>query len=333
MFQWTGGGINLGGNTLTNNGMLTLDNSSNVALFGSGPNGDIPVGALINSGTIVQSGAGSVVLGEFSEVAQLDNEAGATYDFTNDGSLQNSNDPGGVNNAGIIEKTAGGGTSAITTEFSNSGVIDVDTGTISLAGLGGTSTGGSFTVAQYATLDLTGGTNYNVFTGTYKSLGSGSIVLASGQINIGTGGATFDFPAGMFQWTGGDINLAGNTLTNDGTLTLDNSGDVALFGSGPNGDSPVGVLINSRDDRPSGHGSGGLRRVLRGLRNWTTKPELLTTSPTTGAFRTPMIPGASIMRACLKRPAARGHQASELPSTTKRRGCGKRPDQFGRWWY
>ena len=245
MFQWTGGVINLAGNTLTNDGTLTLDTSANVALFGSGPGGSSPVGALINSGTIVQSGAGSLVLGEFSEIAQLNNEAGASYDFTNDGGIQDSNVPGIVNNAGLIEKTAGAGTSTINTVFNGSGAIDVETGTISLAPAGGTSTGGAFSIAQYAALSIAGGSGNSTFTGTYTGSGSGSVVLASGQINIGTAGATFNFPAGMFQWTGGDINLSGNTLTNDGMLTFDNSANVALFGSGTDGASPVGALINS----------------------------------------------------------------------------------------
>ena len=51
-------------------------------------------------------------------------------------------------------------------------------------------------------------------------------------MTIGAGGATFDFPAGMFQWTGGTINTNGNTLTNTGAMTLANANGVVLTGNG-----------------------------------------------------------------------------------------------------
>src|SRR5262249_52031232 len=68
----------------------------------------------------------------------------------------------------------------------------------------------------------TGGSTFTV-TGTFSATGGGTALLATGQLDIGTGGATFDFPSGAFQWKGGAIDLAGNTLTNTGSLTLSNS--------------------------------------------------------------------------------------------------------------
>ena len=55
-------------------------------------------------------------------------------------------------------------------------------------------------------------------SGTYTGSGGGTIALASGTLDIDAGGAVFDFPDGMFQWTGGDIG--GGVLDNTGVIAL-----------------------------------------------------------------------------------------------------------------
>ena len=109
--------------------------------------------------------------------------------------------------------------------------MDVESGQISLAG-GGTSTGGTFTVAQNSIIDLTGGSDDSTFTGTYTGSGLGSVDLASGQINIGIGGATLNFPGSMFQWTGGVIDGAGGVLTNQGTMNLAGPNEKQIYADG-----------------------------------------------------------------------------------------------------
>ena len=47
---------------------------------------------------------------------------------------------------------------------------------------------------------------------------------------MGSAGATFDFPEGLFQWAGAGIDLYGNTLTNAGFMTLTNTG-AGLYGN------------------------------------------------------------------------------------------------------
>jgi len=103
----------------------------------------------------------------------------------------------------------------------------------------------TFNVAQGATLDLTGGQNVT-YTGSFKSSGAGTITLDGGTLSIGIGGATFDFPDGMFQWSGGVIDGGLGVLTNTGTInlvgsnlkelafdaTLDNFGTIVQTGSG-----------------------------------------------------------------------------------------------------
>ncbi len=227
MFQWTGGTINTNGHTLTNTGVMTLSNASGVVLTGSG--------SLVNQGTIDDAGAGGLYIGEYAGNGVnpiLDNQSGATFAFQSDSGISNSNTAGSFTNEGTLTKTGGTGTSTIqNTTFINSAAIDVQTGTLALAATSGTSTGGTFDVAQGATLDLTGG-NTVTYAGSYSGSGGGTIALSSGQVNIGTAGATFNFPSGMFQWTGGTINTNGNTLTNIGAMTLANAGNVYLVGNG-----------------------------------------------------------------------------------------------------
>ena len=75
-----------------------------------------------------------------------------------------------------------------------------------------------FQLANGAVIDLTGGGSNNL-SGTYTSTGQGTIELNNGTLNVGTAGATFDFPAGVFQWTGGTIT-GGGGLLNNGVITI-----------------------------------------------------------------------------------------------------------------
>ena len=120
--------------------------------------------------------------------------------------------------SGTITKAGGTGTSTISSQLANTGgTINVQIGTISLAPAASifgratdyTSTGGTFNVAAGAVLDLSDTTYYppvigpGLYTGTYTGTGAGTISLHSGTLVIGQGGATFDFPAGLFQWRTG----------------------------------------------------------------------------------------------------------------------------------
>jgi hypothetical protein len=240
--EWSGGGnidfINLAGNTLTNDGTLTVNppggNAGALVLeligndFFEGGNDSNLGGTLVNRGTIVQEGGGNLQLGDS---VRIDNQAGATYDFASDGNIIGGQ-PGvqlAMSNAGTVEKTGGTGTSSIQVAFSNlDGTLAADSGTLQLASAypGGASTGGTFDAGQGGVLDLTGGGDVNVFTGSYTGSGLGTVLFGSGAFVVGAGGATLDFPPGLLQWAGGmiggrgSINLQGNTLTNTGFVTL-----------------------------------------------------------------------------------------------------------------
>jgi hypothetical protein len=248
--QWTGGVLSLGTGGLTNHGTLTLANASQVFLNGNG--------TLTNMGTIIQSGAGGLnIQSTIASATTILNQSGATYNFRADSSIFSTSGGGTVTNAGTLQKTVTGGTSAIQVVFNNSGTIDVETGTIKLQTSGGVNTGGIFTVAGSAVLDLTGG-NTVTYKGSYTGSGAGTVSLNSGDLVMGSGGATFNFPAGLFQWSGGILTVGAGNLTNasTGVLTLSNAGSTNDFLNGN------GTLVNGGTIIQSGTGGLNLQSTV-----------------------------------------------------------------------
>ena len=60
--------------------------------------------------------------------------------------------------------------------------------------------------------------------GSYTGSGEGFVQLGGGDLVVGAGGASFNFPAGMFQWTAGVIDARTAPLTNRGSMTLPDFG-------------------------------------------------------------------------------------------------------------
>jgi hypothetical protein len=97
---------------------------------------------------------------------------------------------------------------------------------------GGTYTGGvTLNVARAATVDLTDGQTVT-YSGTLTGSGSGTVQLSSGILAIGIGGATFDFPGSMFQWTGGAVSGACGAMTNQGTMNLAGPNEKQIYADG-----------------------------------------------------------------------------------------------------
>jgi hypothetical protein len=213
LFHWSDGTISDGatrGTTLINaaTGYITVDPASSQTA-------SIQTLTLDNQGTIQQTGAGNLGFNTYNGLATLDNQAGGTYDFQADGGItQTTPDGSGIfENSGLLLKSGGTGTSALTNsglglDNQAGGEIEVQSGTIAVRG-GGTSTGGDFVVAQGATLDLAPpGSAGETLTGTYTGSGSGAVAIDGGSLYIGSNPgdtATFDFPRGLLQWTGGGI--------------------------------------------------------------------------------------------------------------------------------
>ncbi len=222
-FQWNGGFIS-GGPTLTNasGAFINLDGTNDKDLRTT----------LDNKGTIIDNAGNTRFY-----YGVLDNDAGATYDFQNAAEVDMANDGGtnAFNNSGTLEHSTGAGTVVFESgdPFNNAAAgkitLAANVGGISLGG-GGTDAGGTFTVGANSVLDLTDG-SAPTLTGTYTGSGAGTVLMATGSLDVDTAGATFNFPAGLFRWEGGTIAAAAsnsNVLLNTGFITLSTSTDKLL---------------------------------------------------------------------------------------------------------
>jgi fibronectin-binding autotransporter adhesin len=224
MHSWLAGNINLNGKTLTNaaGSIFSLSNGPTVALLGGG--------TFSNRGTIYQSNSGSLQI--TGAGTTLDTPAGGLFVSQTDAPISYFGTSGMFTNEGTYQRAAVSGSTSSTLgcNFSLSGVIDVQSSQLILGGAGvtGTVSGATIKVASGATLDLTGGQTTNV-TGILTGSGGGTISHANGTVQL-SGDTTFNFPAPMYQWTGGTLNLNGKALTNAGVMTLNNAGAVTLSG-------------------------------------------------------------------------------------------------------
>jgi hypothetical protein len=223
--QWTAGSLSMAaGATLTNNGTLTLSSPTNLVLGGT----------LTNNGTINETGAGNLFIGDNST---LTNGAGAFYNLQSDAGLTTHLNGTFVNaSGGTYQKSGGGGTSSNDCFFTNNGgAIAVSSGNLKVqfATYSGTSTFNA--VNSGNVLDIAGASDGGEVchaTGTLTGSGSGHVVLTSrGELDVGSGGATFSFPAGYFQWQGGTINggSSGLTVAANKFLTLSGADTKVLF--------------------------------------------------------------------------------------------------------
>ncbi|HQU42335.1 MAG TPA: CARDB domain-containing protein, partial [Pirellulales bacterium] len=116
--------------------------------------------------------------------------------------------------------------------FSGGTTVNVGAGT-TLALAGGTYLGGAtFNVAQGAAADLTGGQT-TTYGGTLTATGAGTVVISGGIFYPAKGGgATLNFTGGMFQWTGGAMELSVGDVTNRGTINLSGANETQIFADG-----------------------------------------------------------------------------------------------------
>ena len=229
-FQWQGGAIQSGrDNPFVNAGTLNVTGTPRI--FGDG---------FVNQGTIRQSASGLLMIPNGTAMA---NTATGVIDFRNDNGLTENPGFGAgvIRNEGMIRKSAGTGTSVIHPQVviqNIGGAVRVDSGALALGGgltsRFGTGDGGTFQVAPGATLRLNDGASYARYHGTYTASGGGKILLSGGTMAMDDGregGWTFNFPAGMFEWSGGVIETpAFAPFTNAGFIEL--TGPVAIFGTG-----------------------------------------------------------------------------------------------------
>jgi hypothetical protein len=217
------------GGSVTNNGTIT-ENGGGGALAGSG--------AFTNNGTIFLVGDGLNIAGSSNDPsnpqATLDNSSTGVIDMQSAGGiLQNGFGFPRFTNEGTIEKTGGTGTSVMNMPLTNTGVIDAESGTISLASAGAVDSNGTFKTGTSDVIELA---NDSAFTenGTFTATGSGTILLDKGKLDSGSAGSTFDIAGSVtFSWNNASIDVpAMTTLTYNGSLSINGSGFASLFGGG-----------------------------------------------------------------------------------------------------
>ena len=216
MMNWTGGAIS-GDLAVVNTGTLAID--YNVYLLNS---------VLTNAGTIIQGQVYNANV--YSDGGTIENLAGATYDLRCGVVISMGTGINAFNNAGTVTKSTNVlGDSHFDVPFNNmGGTINVDVGTLGLNG-GGSSTGGTITVASAALLSFRGWhTLGGIWTGSGPiGLPGGILAAADGstvtlhnslQLTGGRVGGNGTLVVNGGNWTSGSIE---STVVNTGTLAID----------------------------------------------------------------------------------------------------------------
>ncbi|NUQ44224.1 MAG: cadherin-like domain-containing protein, partial [Calditrichaceae bacterium] len=180
VFNWTRG-------TITGSGAFTVNNLFNI----SGDNVKSLDGrTLTNAGTAAWSGNGELRM--FNQAALL-NQAGATFDMQSNAAMKYSTPLGGsVTNAGTMRKTGGGAISNIEVALDNSGVLEVQNGTLAFWSTlfnspTGTIGGSGALDVSHAVFSSQGSLNPGASPGILTVIGDYA-QHAPGQLNIELGG-------------------------------------------------------------------------------------------------------------------------------------------------
>jgi hypothetical protein len=247
LMNWSGGTWSGNGRTFISAGAtLNLAPASAVSLN---------TRILENDGTVHWTGAGSMVL-NFGAV--ITNRAGALFDFQNASSLQANLGVSRFDNAGTFRKSSGTGATIFGSGMilNNSGLVEIQIGTLALAGHGTNSgtfatfatglvewTGGSFTLNPGAQLNGDGLYRINAGTVTANAnLAIEKLDLITGTLG-GPGAVTIN---SLMNWSGGTMSGGGRTIIPAGAMlnanllsgaglnarTLDNAGTILWTGAG-----------------------------------------------------------------------------------------------------
>lgn len=229
------------GATFTTSGNVRLPRSANTSIRGGG--------TFVANGATTHSGTGTLLL---DSDTTLRIPLGRNYNFANDAAIAPSGRGGILENHGTIIKSAGVGTSQISTSFIKAANFSIRKGTLVLKPSDGALEGGVLNVLSGAVLDLTGG-GITTMTGVFKGSGQGEVRVASGSISAAVGGGplTFSLPNGLLRLQGGTINTNGNDITISGAVNVATNSQVTISGggtchlTGPLTHSGIGNLVLS----------------------------------------------------------------------------------------
>jgi hypothetical protein len=194
-------GADSGTLTVTGTSMLTGTTTVNATVQLDGGS------VLENKGTLNWIGGG-FALGPVTGGGTIKNDAGANFNVQTDGAITSGLGTNAFTNAGALTKSVTGGVSTIGAPFTNTGTVNVQTGTLVLNGSG--TFGGSAS-----------GAGTLVFGGGTTALGSGvNLTVAnlalSGGATVNQGGS-LSYAGALSEGTGTTLGVGAPTLTLNGT--------------------------------------------------------------------------------------------------------------------
>jgi hypothetical protein len=217
------------------------------------------------SGTLHNAGTANWNAGSFQVWSGVfDNPLGSTFDVKGDFSVASGSTAARLDNGGLVIKSAGTGIATLPIAFNNAGTVQVQSGTLRLAG--GGSHSGAFNAAAGARIELSGGQTIagavatsgrvDVTGGSFTVLAGGSYANASGNSISGTdftqlaGGAFSSAGWAAFSGTAsnqGHLDIQGgfsaNVLANDGLVNNRGGSYMYIYAGATNGAS--GLLDNA----------------------------------------------------------------------------------------
>ncbi len=258
LFQWSGGTIDTTLGSLTNLGTMNLTGSSggSVHLVGSG--------SLTNAGTIIQSGGAAL---DLDAPVTLANEPSGIYNFATDATISEDHQGGAFVNSGLLEKTAGAGTSLIDSgiSFRGTGTVSVQSGTLSIGDTGaiitaGSLSGGTWYVAGGSTLALQGNVATLALGALVQLAGPGAAFPALASLSSIDVGATLELLNGASLATLGSLDNAGTLDLGPGSLSV--ADNFTQESGGTLDDSVNGTTPGTQFGQLSVHGKATLAGTL-----------------------------------------------------------------------
>ena len=210
--NWQSGSMSGSGTTTINSGGFLDLNTSTRFLDGR---------TLTNNGTATHSGPGYLYLANGGVFANA-----GTFDAQNDYGMYPSGSPAGTfSNSGTFKRTTSLNLYTVNTPFTNSGTVDVQSGTVDFSGVGSQTHSGPFT-ASGGTLKFSNGTH------TFNSganISGATVIFQGGSETINstynvTGTTTVGFPNPLTFSPSSTVTSVGTDLVIQGGTTNFNSG-------------------------------------------------------------------------------------------------------------